>query len=108
MNCSFPNFSFLQHKDLVIKLENKSIKLTSTYHFHSSNRCITNVSSADEDFVLSSSTKISVLAESGTDSKMDVSVDNPHEFEKHVGAAFLTGSVVETRNANFTSSENGI
>ncbi|XP_022844560.1 membrane protein of ER body 2-like isoform X2 [Olea europaea var. sylvestris] len=45
-------------------------------------------------------------AESGTDSKMDVSVDNPHEFEKHVGAAFLTGSVVETRNANFTSSEN--
>lgn len=53
-------------------------------------------------------TKISVLAESGTDRKMDASVDNPHEFEKHVGAAFLTGSVVETRNANFTSSESGI
>lgn len=68
---------------------------------------ITEKGSADEDSVLSSTSKVSVLTESEVDSRMNVSEDTPREYEQHVGAAFLTRSVVETKNANFTSCENG-
>lgn len=80
----------------------------SICHFRSSDPCITDGSSADEDSVPPSTTKVSVLIESDADSKMNILVDTPYEYEQHVEASFLTGSDVETKNAYFTSSENGI
>ncbi|KAL2527595.1 membrane protein of ER body-like protein [Abeliophyllum distichum] len=81
---------------LLISSTEESVTLEKTENGQMSNS-ITEKGSADED---------SVLEESDADSKVNVSVDIPHEFEQHVGAAFLTGSVVETKTTNFTS-ENG-
>ncbi|KAL2550892.1 membrane protein of ER body-like protein [Forsythia ovata] len=81
---------------LLISSTEESVTLEKTENGQMPNS-ITEKGSADED---------SVLKESDADSKVNVPVDIPHKLEQHVGASFLTGSVVETKTTNFTS-ENG-